>query len=323
MYMNEHNPANVTVVERPVDPILVAKAKRQRHNIVVLILFSLAIAGAFIYYLTLPALKIGNLKISKKQYNLLVAQAKDQKVPEKDIKQQIIDLEKQKIVADETKIKVQDSDITAAAKKIYGKLDGEQINEWQNLNGFSVALENEINLQKNGYVTGAVMMFPFTRNLESSDPNESNPTFNKPEAVQDDKNYAMKKAKEFRKRLVDNKTPVEELIGEIKNDDRLVFGSSGNTSTTFRVANAEYDKYREYTSNEITAYKFMKYIKGYNDGRATDILTYQSILMQQNDKKPTETAYFVVQLVRSANAVKDLDANFNTALRKVKVVTHV
>lgn len=273
------------------------------------------------YYYLVPAVRIGSININRTKYAALKKQAMAVDVKAKDVKDRLIELKKHEIIAKKLKIEISDAEVLKFARTIY-TVEGDKLTEWQKLNGFSLAMQNQIALNKDGYYKGLVVYFPFARYFDTTDSEPDDPNFGNTQAIADDKQYALSQAREAREKLASGQITENDLLNQVIGDKRLIFGGSGNPSEVFFLAKAAFDPFRSYTVNEMSAFKYASQLTGLKKGDITEVLTFKSALSYGalNERRATETAYYFVRLVDETDARPEVQKEFDDSMKNIRVI---
>jgi len=279
--------------------------------------------GYFYYQSTIPALIIGDTKISKAQYKNLVGQAKALKVEEPQAKDTIISYERRRIVAKSANISIDQTDVDALLKD--GDANG--ANEWQKLVAYQSVFDNNVQLMKDPGFKAAIYYFPFSKHFDiSGGQKPTDPKFNDQKVIDEDKAYAKELATDYKQKIIDKKITPEKAIEEIKANDRLVYGTSRNNSNLVSLSgqgNVPLDGTRTY---DMTYLGILPYVEKLKVGQASEMQTRKSVPSYQPNSQGTgkiDTAYVFAYLIQDNRDQKNDSSKIEKLLKAVKVKNNV
>mgnify|MGYP000606097052 CR=1 FL=1 len=280
------------------------------------------IAGGVVYFTReKPVLVIGGQKIYKKQYDLLVSQARKRQINSEGAKAQIVNAYKVLDTAKKLDITIDDSatDLSqSVSNKAYDRDDFGQ------LMSKVYYVESYVKSRNRDGYEGYVFFYPYSRHFLSSEPTPTDPDFNNPTAIEADRKSAKSKAESARSDLMSGKTDASSIVKRIKADSSLEYGSSSNKSGQFRVDTSAYPLDSSVIGASNTVGKFFKLLQPMKEGEVSplqdDIQSYYDL--QSSSPQTKYTAYYFVVKNKNLKADKDFESKYNDALKGVKVVDH-
>lgn len=304
----------------------------KRHKIIFIIavvsmgLVGVAIFGYNYYKKNLaPVLTIGDVKISRTEYNEFIAQAKKEKLEENNAKNQLIDSQKKIQAAKKLGISISDSDRIAVLTSRYGFFEIKKTNNWQKLNVEAGAIDSKVAFMVKGGYKGALFEFPFSRNFDALDPKSAGPDFGNIEKIAEDKKYALEQATLYRSKIINNTISSKQAVEEIFKNERLILGSSGNKSIEFVIDETGYEAV-DTANGSYIGRLFIDTVKTMKPGDVSGISVKKMSLSyydKNESKEPKEVAYYFVKLSDSIKPKPTIKAEFLKEIIGIKVQSNV
>lgn len=287
------------------------------------VLVILGIAGYRYYDGNLKSvLVIGDVSISKTQYDNYIAQASEEDLDADNARTRLIELQKTIVAGDKLKVVVDDEDQSSVLLSRYGFTEIDKANDWQLLTAKAEAIEAKVATSATQAYSGAIYEFPFSRNFDTSYIEAEGEDFGKPDAIEADKKYAKQQAEAYRKKLAEGSISPTQAIKEIKEDERLILGSSGNKSIEFAVDKNGFESV-DSINGDHTALEYIDTLKGLKPGEISPIQTKKVLLSyytESEPKEPKEALYYFIQLKSTGDNRPNLQADFKKTVKEIKVV---
>ncbi len=275
------------------------------------------------------ALQVGGTIITIDEYNAMLVQYNQEKVPNKLSKEAITDyiIETYTIrsISDEVGIAVNEQEINETVESVFNDTDGDYSN-WQRIVAENTAYKKKIEQAGITDKRVARFVFPFSRNFASGQ--ETLPAgFGSQEAINTDTEYASQRANEVKELIVKDlsENNLDKLLQDILNDERLIYGHAGNRSMIF---NYDQDNGKAYVnineSRELGSVE-REQISQLETG-VSDIYTeqqdkyYAAIKDYQYDGVPNAYYFFVII---PNNVDNDIQTKVNSMKEQVKVIRNV
>ncbi len=304
--------------------------RRNLIRLILIIILTLVLALAFflVRRLQLPALQIGDTKISRSQFNKLSTQAKKAKFPDNKIEDTIINFEKAKIAAKAVGVVINNDTVKATAlRSIKPEEKNKEPNEWQILNATQQFIDQELlSMRAEGY-DGSIFYFPFSKHVLAAgmDPKSADPLFGDAKAIAEDRQYASTAANDMRQKILSKNISVDDALNKVTTDERLHYGISPNTSRSF-VADKQGNSFnKDRGANEHLPSYVVDKITALKEGEVSNI----EIEIQQNLEPATrkfvrnEVAFYFVVLSRKRTAETDVQGQYISKISKIKVSNNV
>lgn len=310
-------------------------ASKHRINKVFLLIFgsifiiAIGIAGWVFYEKSIPALAIGNIKVSKKDYQELIKQAAKDNISKPAATDKLIEIEKTIYAGKILNIKVSDDAIRDAGAVSAGVYNPKDLNQWQLLNGQALAIKNSILFSAKGGYDAALFTFPFSRHFMQTLPNGiiTDTNFGNRIAIKDDQNYALAQANAMHDKLVKKTITTSAAVTQLRKDSRLDYGGAGNDSNEFFVDLDGKIHQQGESVTEILDSVYFEALKKLNPGSLSDVATQQLFVnfspLKDYVNKMVDADYFFVELKAKYNPDSGLQSKFDNQIKGVKVKRHV
>lgn len=294
--------------------------------IAIIVIFG-SIYGYLYYVQNRTVLQVGDQKISTKQYNKLLQEAKVDGVDKDKATKIIIEGYKYQQAAKQLNIEVSEDDIKSASNNIYQKIMTEgTINEWDKISSYPLAVKNNELLIESGGYKGAVFNFPFSGSYINARDYAPKPEgFGTQGFYNKTKEYAKNTATKYRDELISNRISIDTLIDTLDKDNSLLSAATANDSTRFYF-NKDGKNYLDgksfFTQMPNDIINTVQEIKPGNVSEVkiytTDFPTYMLPSWASN---PVETGYYFVTVTNKFNADPTIPTKLYNILDKIRVKT--
>lgn len=213
-----------------------ANQKAKRLSLFVLVLALLAgVAFAVRYYLdqSSEALRVQGYSLDRRTYNRLISEAQAVGTGKTEARKILIEAYASRAAADSAKVSYQldDSELSLAAKQQFELELESPVSEFQKLAVTPDMVKKYVEVAELGGYQAAVVEFPFSRYIIGSptDKVDRNKIGNTQE-ISSDITYAESQYKKFQTILDQKQKTPAEVVGEVKADNRLIYGQTSNPS---------------------------------------------------------------------------------------------
>lgn len=273
-----------------------------------------------------PAFTIGDKNYSKTQYNKMMAAANKNGVGKAEATARYIEIEKQRIAAEQLKITPTQTQTQTAQTNLYPKQDPKTYDVWQQELVFQASLTPAINFAKTGGYNGYIFYFPFSRLQEpASGAYRGNlEGFRNPVKVAEDRDYAKTKADEYYKKIKDGYSQ-QEATKEIRNDARLKFAGSGNPTGAFEITTTNNTNIQNNSVgiSQIISDIPVNGLNGENSIGLSQILTGKVVLFDLTNKPKVDAYFYFYDIDSFSNANTQIQAQFDELVKNMKVRKNV
>lgn len=246
------------------------------YAVIVVVIVSVA---AFVMYQKWldnnAALVVGDIRVSKVEYNKLKDLANKEGVKDDEFKQQLIDVNKYTYAAKKADIAIEASMLSSA--NVSSALYPEKYdvsNNWQLGNVHKAYIQREVYSLENGSQEVAIMYFPFSRFFARG--YETPPKdFGNADLINQNKTYAKAKAEQIKKDLVAGKISLDQALKDVTNDKQLIFGYAPNGSIKLLVTNERAVVNLDGTKAQLSPQEYTKLTK-MKEKTASQIYTMES-----------------------------------------------
>ncbi len=263
-------------------------------------------------------LTVGDTRLTKKQYDTLLEQAKKRSINKEGATFQIILAYKYIEAAKKLNITIDDKVLTVDTNLSKGTESTN--NEFGRLMAKQAYIENYLETKKRDGYEGYAFFYPFSRYFFSSEAKPSDPKFNDPAAIETDRKAAQTKATQAREDLATNKQKPEDIVADIKADSSLVYGNASNKSGKFIVDKQGFALNQTTNDASASVSKFFDKLVALKEGEASSIIEDVQRYRDTNGKAQTKNAaYYFVYKTKNMQVDTEFVNNFNETVKNIKV----
>jgi len=284
-------------------------------------------------WLNRPAIEVSafgkKLTVSQAEYKALTAQADagGGKFPRQAVHDAVVKAYKYKLVTSHSDLVPTDDEISAAAIAA-GVHDTKKLTDWDRLNGYVTATDNDIIFAAHGGWDGSVLFYPYDRLFVDAHQAVPKPAhFGDAGSITDDRNYAYATAKADHDNLVKGSVKVDKLIERLHGDPRLQFATASNDSYKFKADTQGF----QYKAGGDDTFSVSDYVitaaKALGKPGVSPIgqmnSSFPAFVMAPGYPTTTDVAYYIVVINKAFQPNPHLQQQFQSDLAQVKVVSHV
>lgn len=275
------------------------------------------------------AFTIDGKKFTKKYYNELVSLASSHNVQLGLASKQIIEINKDKIVAQKLKVEISSNEIIAGAKSQFRIGQDEKLDSYENLIGWEAAFHHRLDFIQNGGIEGAAFFFPFDQLfIKPSIQNYPLPQgFGDEAKITDLKLYAKSQAVSARKQIEENRITDAKLLSNLSGDSRLTYANSGNDSFMFQEINQPANDSQMRTDSSLPDYMLNQINLLNQKPGVTEIAlqdtTFRDDMLGFGVSNPVAVAYYFIHVTNFQKPNQNIRAQVNGTLDNLKVISHV